>query len=257
MAKGKCVYARISFIDRFRGRYRLHDYIMPQRQRYSINNYVAFCERALAPCFGVVMIVAAIAVIPASAQAQTVIDEWTSVKVPPPPELKEVMIDPRQTALLIMDYNKKTCTPGERVRCANALPKIRDFLAKARSSHMTVVNIYSVVMSEDDLAIAPLPGERVMQASLNKFDGSDLGQYLKSKSIHTVVITGTAANGAVLFTVAGAAMRGFKVIVPVDGMPADASYQEQFSVWEIANAPTVSGVSTLTTWGMIKFEGAN
>ena len=31
--------------------------------------------------------------------AQTIIDEWSSVKVPPPPELKPVTADPKTTAL--------------------------------------------------------------------------------------------------------------------------------------------------------------
>lgn len=257
MAKGKCAYLRIRFLDELRARYRPHAYIQPQRRHCSIENCEAFCNRALATCLAALVIIAAAAVFPASAQAQTVIDEWTSVKVPPPPALKEVVIDPKQTALLTMDFNKKTCIPAKRARCANDLPKVREFLDKARSSHMTVVNIYSAAMSKDDMAIAALPGEKVIQASLNKFDGSDLEQYLKAKGIHTVVITGTSANGAVLYSVGGAAMRGFKVIVPVDGMPADAAYQEQFTAWEIANAPTVSGASTLTKWAMIKFEGAN
>ena len=39
----------------------------------------------------------------------------------------------------------------------------------------------------------------------------------------------------------------------IDGMPADGVYQEQFVVWELANAATVSGASTLTKWDMIKF----
>ena len=45
----------------------------------------------------------------APASAQTVIDEWSSVKAPPAPELKPVTVDPKTTALLVMDFVKQTC----------------------------------------------------------------------------------------------------------------------------------------------------
>jgi len=35
--------------------------------------------------------------------AQTIIDEWSSVKPPPAPELKGVTIDPKTMALLMLD----------------------------------------------------------------------------------------------------------------------------------------------------------
>jgi hypothetical protein len=43
---------------------------------------------------------------PAPAPAQTIIDEWSSVKAPPAPELKPVTVDPKTTALLVMDLIK-------------------------------------------------------------------------------------------------------------------------------------------------------
>jgi nicotinamidase-related amidase len=54
-----------------------------------------------------------------------------------------------------------------------------------------------------------------------------------------VIVTGTAANGVALHTVAGAAFRGFQVIVPVDGISAEP-FPEYYAVWHLANA-TVSG----------------
>ena len=54
----------------------------------------------------------------------------------------------------------------------------------------------------------------------DKFRNTDLEKILKDKGITTVIVVGTAANGAVLFTASGAAFRGMNVIVPVDGMSA-------------------------------------
>jgi nicotinamidase-related amidase len=92
-----------------------------------------------------------------------------------------------------------------------------------------------------------------MQAPINKFFGNDLATTLKNRGIDTIVLSGTSANGAVLFTAAGAVLLGFKVIVPVDGMPADGLYQEQFTAWELSRAPTLSDGATLTSWGQISF----
>ena len=57
-----------------------------------------------------------------------------------------------------------------------------------------------------------------MRPVVDKFLGTDLEKILKDKGIATVIIVGTAAHGAVLYTGSGAAMRGMNVIVPVDGM---------------------------------------
>jgi nicotinamidase-related amidase len=209
------------------------------------NGFVRACTRAF--------LAATAAMLPVATRAETVIDEWSSVKAPAAPQLKEATIVPAKTAVLVLDYNKKSCTAEQRPRCAAALPKVEKFLVEARAKGMTVIHIYNIIMTAADLAVAPAPGERVMQASLNKFHGTDLEQSLKARGIDTVLITGTAANSAVLFTVGGAAMSGFKVIVPVDGMPGDGPYQEQFTAWQIANAATVSNASTLTRWDMIKF----
>jgi len=51
-------------------------------------------------------------------QAQTVIEEWASAKLPAPPALKSATIVPNETALLVMDFTKQTCTNERRPRCA-------------------------------------------------------------------------------------------------------------------------------------------
>ena len=82
---------------------------------------------------------------------------------------------------------------------------------------------------------------------------TDLEKILKDKGITTVIVTGTAANGAVLFTAAGAALRGLNVIVPVDGMSSADAYADLTTAWTFANAPGISPKTTLTKSEMIKF----
>jgi len=60
----------------------------------------------------------------------------------------------------------------------------------------------------------------------------------------------------VLHTASQAALRGFKVVVPVDGMSSpnmDTLYTEQYTAWHLANAPVFGGRVTLTKVDMIKF----
>jgi nicotinamidase-related amidase len=199
---------------------------------------------------------ALIAAMHGSAHAQAVTDEWSSVKAPSaPPALKAVKLDPKKTALIVMDFNKNNCVPEKRARCATALPKVQKLLAEARAKGVTVVHTITTRMKRDDIAkdVSPKAGERVLGAPVDKFTGNDLAKTFKDKGIDTVITVGTSANGAVLFTAAGAVLRGFKAITPVDAMPADGPYQEQFVVWELAHAPTVSAGVTLTKTDMITF----
>ncbi len=70
----------------------------------------------------------------------------------------------------------------------------------------------------------------------------------------TVIVAGTAAHGAVLYTASGAALRGFKVIVPVDAISAEDLYPEQYTIWHLLNAPRVSGQVTITRTDMLSFK---
>ncbi|MGH6996267.1 MAG: cysteine hydrolase family protein [Stellaceae bacterium] len=193
-------------------------------------------------------------VAPANAQ-QTIIDDWATIKTPPAPELKPVTVDPKTTVLLLLDFVKQTCTMEHRPRCVASLPATKKFLAEARTHYMLV--IYSYVNSgtfADTLPdVAPKGGEPAVHSGADKFLNTDLEKILKDHGIKTVIVTGTAAHGAVLHTGDEAAMRGFNVIVPVDGMSAEDPYIEQYVAYNFAHAPGVSAKSTLTRYGLIKF----
>jgi nicotinamidase-related amidase len=190
-----------------------------------------------------------------AARAQDILQEWATIKPPPPPEIKAVALDAKKTALMVMDFNQKSCTPEQRARCAAALPKVQKLLAAVRPKGMIVVHTYTPNMQPSDLSkeVAPVAGERVLRTRGDKFQGSDLEKSLKDQGITTLLLVGTSGNGAVLFTAIRGSQLGFKIVVPIDAMPADSAYQEQFAIWEIANAPTVREVSTLTKLDMLTF----
>jgi len=199
--------------------------------------------------------VAAFLVYALPSSAETIIDEWGSVKSPPAPALHAVTVDPKTTALLVVDVLHQTCNEKRRPRCVAALPTIKKFLAQARSQKMLVVYTDVPHTSAADIwpEVAPTPDEPVVLGILDKFINPDLDKILKAKGIQTIIMVGAASNGAVLHTAAGAVQRGFKVIVPVDAVAADNNYIEQYITWDLVNAPVIADKTTLTTTDMIKF----
>ncbi|HMA32678.1 MAG TPA: cysteine hydrolase [Casimicrobiaceae bacterium] len=190
-----------------------------------------------------------------SAQAATIIDEWASVKVPPPPALHPVTVDPKTTALLMIDFNKQTCNMQRRPRCVASIPHVEKLLKEARAAGAMVA--YSVggggVAAEIAKEVAPTKDEPVVSSGVDKFRNTDLEKVLKDKGIKTVIVVGAAAHGGVLYTASTAAMLGFKVIIPVDGVTAHYRYAEQYAAWHFANAPIISKSVTLTSIDQVKF----
>lgn len=187
-----------------------------------------------------------------AAFAQTIVDDWASVKAPPPPELKPVTIDPKTTALLMLDFVTPNCT--QRPRCMAQVPAVKKLLGEARAKGLLIAFATGPTGKRaDTLAeLAPLDSEPVVSTGVDKFFNTDLEKILKAGGVQTVIAIGTAAQGAVLYTASGAALRGMKVIVPVDGM-SDTPYSEQYTAWHLANAPVVSRNVTLTRFELITF----
>lgn len=185
--------------------------------------------------------------------AANVIEEWATVKTPPPPELKPVTVDPKSTALLMLDFMNSNC--GKRPRCMASLPSVKKLLSEARAKGVFVVYATPPAGNVADTLkdVAPTGGEPVVSAGPDKFIGTDLEKILKDKGIQTVIAVGTAAHGAVIYTASGAGLRGMKVVVPVDGMSAVNAYEEQYTAWHLANAPVLSRNVTLTRLDMVKF----
>lgn len=187
-----------------------------------------------------------------TARAQTIVDDWANIKVPPAPELKTVKVDTGSTALIVMDIVKQICTP--RPRCVASLPKIQKVLGQAREKGMLVVHTLAGMPITDVLPEAtPRAEEPHVSSGPDKFLNTNLEQILKDKGIKTVIMVGTSAEGAVLNTSAGAALRGIKVIVPVDGMSSINPFSELYTAFHLANAPRIGTQVTLTKFDLLGF----
>ena len=99
----------------------------------------------------------------APVRAQTLMEEWGTAKFPAPPPLKPAKIEAKETALLVMDFTKQTCTPERRKRCADSVPKVVKLVAEARAKGALI--IYSVAVPKS------VPGDILKELT----PGTDFG----------------------------------------------------------------------------------
>ena len=219
----------------------------------------------LAPCLrtplraAIVALVAIMIAFTASSAAADIVDDWATVKVPPPPELKPVTLQTSTTALLIMDMMKTVC--ASRPRCTAAIPNVKRLHDAARASGAMVW--YSLVGTGKvtpadvvDLGVVPRDGEWGITTGPDKFLGSNLEDRLKAHGIKTVIVCGTSFQGVGIGAASGAAQRGYQVVVPVDCLSSEDTYMEQYSAWHLfKGGPTVvTRRVTMTRTTMLKFQ---
>lgn len=209
---------------------------------------------------GVLLAAAAFAALIAAhgiAPAQTnIVDDWTKVTPPPAPTLKPASLDAKTTALLVMDFVKQTCNDKARPSCVASIPKVKALIDAAIAKDVMVVwTSIRGPKPEDYIAdVAPRKGNDLLIGAVDKFTGTDLEKVLKDKGITTVITTGTSSYGAVIFTASEAAVRGFSVVVPVDGMSSSQPFGDQATAWILANLPGAADKVTLTRSDMIAFH---
>jgi nicotinamidase-related amidase len=215
-----------------------------------------------------VLLACLLAAVAAPASAQSIIDQWSAVPVPPPPKLEKVTIDPKSTALLVMGFVRDSCNQERRPRCVATIPHVKKLLTEARAHDVLVMHSVPCGSASGDFIVAdlaPLPGEAIIPPNgpnkflpfdvlcSNKDIGFDLEKVLKDHGIKAVITVGTQVQTAVLHTAAEAALRGYKVIVPVDGMSGDSLYPEQYTAWHLANTQRVMQQVTLTKVDLIGY----
>ncbi len=191
-----------------------------------------------------------------AATAANIIDLWDQVQAPPTPKLVATTVKANETALLLLDMEEATCNEQNRPRCLAAVPAMARFLEKARTAHLPVFYSNTSRGSRTTIlaSIAPRDDEPIVKASVNKFFGTSLNDYLTAKKVKTVIVCGTSASGAALHTATGAAQSGYQVVLPVDCVPGGRLYEEQASVWIMINGPGTAKVVTPTTLDAIKIE---
>jgi hypothetical protein len=86
------------------------------------------------------VLLAVLAIVAAPASAQSIIDQWSAVPVPPPPKLEKVTIDPKSTALMVMGFVRDSCNQQRHPRCVATIPHVKKLLDDARLHGVLVLH---------------------------------------------------------------------------------------------------------------------
>jgi nicotinamidase-related amidase len=166
-----------------------------------------------------------------------------TVEVPEYTIAPEVEIDPRTTALIVVDMQNDFVRPEGKLFVPDApatVPKIRALLAFARQHGLFTVFTQDThypgdpefpIWGEHCVAgtwgwqiideLAPREGELVLQKRrYDAFYGTPLDHELRLRKIEQLIICGTVASICVHYTAASAALRWYGVIIPVDATSA-------------------------------------
>ena len=182
--------------------------------------------------------------------------------IPAIPAPVAVEVPVKGAALLVLDITSAICPP--RPSCVASVPKIANLVKKARDAKVPVIySLTATAGSTVQAEIAPQVGDASVTGRADKFFGTSLEQILKDKAIENAVVVGSAANGAVLYTVFGLNLRGITVVVAQDGISAEPEFPITLTRWQLLNEPgfanadnkpLAKGFVTLSTTELITFK---
>lgn len=186
-----------------------------------------------------------------------------SLQMPALPEPARVTLDPRTTAVMVLDYVQDIC--NNQPKCRNGmLPAVTPFLQRARKAGVTVAygtRAQNMTMWLPE--VAPAPGDiKVVNTAQDRFYGTDLDRELKAKGINTIVMVGWKVSGSVTYTSVGAMAHGYTVVVPMDTTAATTDYEQTIGFFNLlnsgtanlANQPLKAKSTTLSRTDLIAFQ---
>jgi len=180
-----------------------------------------------------------------------------TVEVPEYTVHERVEVDPRSTALVVVDMQNDFCRPEGKLFVPDApatIPAIQRLLGLARAEGMAVFFTQDwhypgdpefALWGEHALAdswgarivdeLQPVAGERVVRKPrYDGFYGTSLDHDLRLAGARTLIVCGTVANICVLHTAASAALRWYKVVLPVDAISALNPFDLESAVRQVA-----------------------
>jgi nicotinamidase-related amidase len=208
--------------------------------------------------FLMVGVFVAFAVVPVAAQ-----------QLPTSPNPVPVTLDPKTTALLVLDVAESPCS--SQPKCVALVPRIASLLAAARRAGALVVHssadpsgITAPIAQPPFLGmVAPIRGEPVViGGSQDRFFGTLLDQLLRRRNIATLVLSGWRENGSVLYTAVGATIRNYTVVVADDATSAAQEYDVAIGRYQLLtqlnanpnNEPLKHATVTLSRTDLITFR---
>lgn len=191
----------------------------------------------------------------------------------PRPNLK---LKPQKCALLVVDMLQYFASPEGRVylpSTAAIIPRINTLLEYWRRIGGTVVYTRHCHSGSEDLGmlgkffsdyircgkneskiipdLSPHQGEKVIQKNTyDAFYNTDLDEFLKSRSVEQVLVTGVLTQMCCETTARSAFVRGYEVYIPAD---AQATSSEELHIGSLVNL--ASGFAVITDTSSVCRDG--
>ena len=179
------------------------------------------------------------------------------------PDRLKARLNPDSTALIIVDMQKSFCCEGGSfdkrgfdIRPARELARrLNMFLKEARGALKYIIHLKMMKLSElsspvvDELysriniersvdpalaefyRVIPQPGDVVIpKYKYSGFVSTYLDQYLRTKGINTLIITGIATNVCVESTARDGFMREYHIVIPSDLTEGTSAEAKQWSL---------------------------
>jgi hypothetical protein len=196
-------------------------------------------------------------------QSQAAEQAMQTMQIPVTPAPARVSLDPKTTALLLLDYVEQVCNPEP--RCTSRIvPPIGPFMAQVRKAGLTVAYGTRAPRMNSWLSqVTPMPGDiKVMNTAQDRFFKTDLDKELKAKGIKTIIMVGWRITGSINYTAVGAMDYGYTVVIPMDTTTAPTDYETTIGFFNVlnsgtrnlANTPLKPEAVTLTRTDLITFK---
>jgi len=186
-----------------------------------------------------------------------------TVQMPATPDPAPVKLDPKTTALVVLDYVEDIC--NNQASCkGKMLPAMTPFIEKARKAGLTVAyGTRAQNMTKWLPQVAPQAGDiKVINTAQDRFYGTDLDRQLKAKGIKTLVMAGWKISGSLQYTSVGAMAHDYTVVIPTDTTSAGSDYETTIGFYNVlnsgnanlANQPLKDKAVTLTRTDLVSFQ---
>lgn len=147
-----------------------------------------------------------------------------------------VTLDAKTTALVVLDVINPTCST--RPACAASVPALQALIKKARDASVPVVYTNTAATNAIVPEVAPVAGDTtIVPTNADKFNNPDFDAAFKAKKVTTLLLVGTRSNGAVLYTAFEANVRGYTVVVAIDGISGSIPFETTLAEWQMLNQP--------------------
>lgn len=186
-----------------------------------------------------------------------------TLQMPATPEPARVTLDPKTTALMVLDFVEDICAVQPSCR-GQMVPAVVPFLDRVRKAGLPVA--YGTRKQNMDhwlKEVAPAPGDiKIISTAQDRFYNTDLDKTLKAKGIKTIIMVGWKISGSVTYTSVGAMIRDYTVVVPMDTTSAASSYETAIGFYNVlnsgnanlANEPLKPRSVTLSRTDLITFQ---